>query len=103
MGRMTFGYREVISSVKTKTPVPAGHWRSGKERTAPIIIEDIEISRVTIPKGKGGGRDLKPGTLNSIRKQLLLTKPQFTDFVICRMSGSDYINEIKDKYPDIYS
>jgi len=97
MGRMRFKYREVIDSVQSKTPVPEGHWRSGKERSAPIVIEDVQISRVTLPKAKGGGRDIFEGTLNSIRKQLLLCREQFVDFVNCPMTTTDYIEKMKTK------
>lgn len=103
MGRMRFKYREVIDSVQSKTPVPEGYWRSGKERSAPIVIEDVEISRVTIPKAKGGGRDLSEHTLNSIRKQLLLCREQFVDFVNCPMTTTDYIKKMKAKIPNTFS
>ncbi len=76
---MRFKYREVIGSVQSKAPVPEGHWRSGKERSAPIVIEGVQISRVTLPKAKGGSMDISEGTLNSIRKQLLLCRDQFID------------------------
>lgn len=94
---MRFKYSEVIDSVQSKTPVPEGHWRSGKERSAPIVIEDVQISRVTLPKAKGGGKDMSEGTLNSIRKQLLLCRDQFIDFVNCPMTTTDYIEKMKAK------
>jgi hypothetical protein len=94
---MRFKYREVIDSVQSKTPVPEGHWRSAKERSAPVVIEGVQISRVTIPKAKGGGRDICEGTLNSIRKQLLLCRDQFVDFVNCPMTTTDYIEKMKAK------
>lgn len=100
---MRFKYREVIGSVQSKTPVPEGCWRSGKERSAPIVIEDVEISRVTIPKAKGGGRDLSEHTLNSVRKQLLLCREQFIDFVNCPMTTTDYIEKMKTKFPRDFS
>lgn len=100
---MRFKYREVIGSVQSKTPVPKGCWRSGKERSAPIVIEDVEISRVTIPKAKGGGRDLSEHTLNSVRKQLLLCREQFIDFVNCPMTTTDYIEKMKTKFPRDFS
>ena len=95
-------YREVINSVHSKLPVPEGKWHSGKERNAPIVIDDIRISHVTLPKTKGGGKDIPPGTLNSIRKQLLLCWDQFTDFIGCTMTNTDYISKIKTKFPDIF-
>ena len=99
---MIFKYREVIGSVQSKTPVPEGHWSSGKECSAPIVIEGVQISRVTLPKAKGGGRDILPGTLNSIRKQLLLCRDQFADFVNCPMTNTTYIEKIKAKFADVF-
>jgi len=99
---MRFKYREVIGSVQSKTPVPEGKWRSGKERSAPIVIEGVEISRVTLPKAKGGGRDILPGTLNSIRKQLLLCRDQFIDFIVCPMTITDYTEKMKAKFANIF-
>jgi len=99
---MTFKYREVIGSIQSKAPVPDGHWRSGKERSAPIVVEDVQISRVTLPKAKGGGRDIPPGTLNSIRKQLLLCREQFVDFVNCPMTNTMYIEKMKAKFVNIF-
>ncbi len=95
-------YREVTNSVHSKLPVPEGKWRSGKERNAPIVIDDTQISHVTLPKIKGGCKDIPPGTLNSIRKQLLLCWEQFADFVDCRMTNADYIQKIKMKFPDTF-
>lgn len=98
---MRFKYSEVIDSVQSKAPVPVGHWRSGKERSAPIVIQGVQISRVTLPKAKGGGRDIFEGTLNSIRKQLLLCRDQFIDFVNCPMTTTDYIEKMKAKSVNI--
>lgn len=103
MGRMRFKYREVIGSVQSKTPVPEGQWRSGKERSAPIVIDGVQISRVTIPKAKGGARDLSEPTLNSIRKQLLLCRDQFVAFVGCPMTTTDYAEKMKTKFPDTFT
>ena len=102
MGKMRFKYREVIGSVQSKTPVPEGYWRSGKERSAPIVIEGVQISRVTIPKAKGSGRDLSEHTLNSVRKQLLLCRDQFIDFVDCPMTITDYIDKMKAKFAQTF-
>ena len=102
MGSIRLKYREVINSVHSKLPVPKGKWRSGKERNAPIVIENIQISHVTLPKTKGGGKDIPLGTLNSIRKQLLLCWEQFADFVDCKMTNTDYIQKIKTKFPDTF-
>jgi hypothetical protein len=103
MGRMRFKYREVTGSVQSKAPVPEGQWRSGKELSAPIVIEGVEISRVTLPKVKGGGTDIPPGTLHSIRRQLLLCRNQFVDFVVCPMTRTDYIEKMKAKFPSSFS
>jgi hypothetical protein len=103
MGRMTFGYKEVIDAVQSKAPVPDGQWRSGKERSAPIVIDNVQISRVTLPKAKGGGRDIPPGTLHSIRRQLLLCRDQFLDFIDCTMTKTVYIEKIRAKSPDDFS
>lgn len=97
---MIFKYREIINSVHSKTPVPNGYWRSGKENSAPIVIDGIQISRVTLPKAKTG--DIRPGTLNSIRKQLLLCKAQFIDFINCPMTRTDYIHKMKAKYSSTF-
>jgi len=102
MGRIRYKYREVVGSIYSKLPVPEGQWRSSKERNAPIIIDGIQISRVTIPKTKGGGSDIRTGTLNSIRNQLLLCRDQFVDFVDCPMTTTDYINKMKAKFPDTF-
>lgn len=95
---MSFKYRRVILSIQSKAPVPDGQWRSGKERSAPIVVDGVEISRVTLPKAKGGGRDVPPGTLNSVRKQLLLCKVQFTDFLNCPMTKTKYSEKMKAKF-----
>jgi len=100
---MSFRYRKVIRSIQLKTPVPVGYWRSGKECSAPIVVEGIEISRVTVPKEKGGNRDIPPGTLNSIRKQLLLCRDQFADFINCPMTQSGYIEKMKAKFSNVFT
>ena len=100
MGRMRFKYREVIGSIHSKAPVPEGHWGSGKENSGPIVIDGIQISRVTLPKIKGG--DIHPGTLNSIRKQLLLCREQFVDFVRCPMTSTTYIEKMKAKFAEVF-
>lgn len=99
MPKLIFGYREVSRSVKSKAPVPDGKQRTGKERNFPIVIDGILITRVTIPKEKGGGRDMNPNTLRSIRDQLLLRNDQFIDFVKCPMTRTGYIGAIKEKFP----
>ena len=96
---MRFKYGEVIGSVQSKAPVPEGCWHSSKERSAPIVIEGVQISRVTLPKVKGGGTDIPPGTLNSIRKQLLLCRDQFIEFIACPMTTTDYVEKMKSKFP----
>jgi hypothetical protein len=103
MAKMIFKYKEVINSVQSKTPVPQGHWRSGKERSAPIVIDGVLVSRVTLPKMKGGGKDIPVGTLNSIRNQLLLCRDQFEDFVNCPMTTTDYVEKIKAKFPGVFT
>lgn len=100
MGRMRFKYREVIGSVHSKAPVPEGHWGSGKENSGPIVIDGIQISRVTLPKTKGG--DIPPGTLNSIRKQLLLCREQFVDFITCPMTSTNYVDKMKAKFVNVF-
>ena len=102
MGKLRFKYKEVIDSVKSKAPVPLGKQRSGKERNLPIVIEGVQISRVTLPKEKGHGKDIPIGTLNSIRNQLLLKNDQFADFVNCPMTISDYIDAMKNKFPNSF-
>ncbi len=99
MAKLIFGYREVSRSIKSKAPVPVGKQRSGKERNFPIVIDGIQITRVTIPKEKGGGRDMNETTLKSIRDQLLLRNDQFIDFVKCPMTRMGYIDAIKEKFP----
>ncbi len=103
MVKLVFGYNQVINSVTSKTPVPEGKLRSSKERNLPVVIEGIQLSRVTIPKKKGRGRDVPIGTLKSIRDQLLLRNEQFMDFVNCPMTMSDYIKAMKDKFPDTFN
>ena len=95
-------YKEVIDPIYSKLPVPEGSWRSGKERNAQIVIDDIQVSRVTLPKTKGGGKDIPNPTLNSIRKQLLLRWDEFADFLACPMTRTDYISKIKTKYPNLF-
>lgn len=99
---MRFKYGEVIGSVQLKAPVPEGRWHSSKERSAPIVIEGVQISRVTLPKVKGGGRDIPSGTLNSIRKQLFLCRDQFIEFIDCPMTITDYIEKMKSKFPQTF-
>lgn len=100
MVKIRFKYKQVINSIQSKTPV--GKKRSGKERNLPVVIEGIQISRVTLPKEKGHGKDIPIGTLNSIRNQLLLKNDQFSDFVNCPMTMSDYINVMKNKFPESF-
>jgi len=102
MPKLRFKYGEVIGSVQAKVPVPEGCWRSGKERSAPIVVDGVEVSRVTLPKSKGGARDIPPGTLNSIRKQLLLCRNQFADLVNCPMTNTVYVEKMKAKFPILF-
>ncbi|OGO22000.1 MAG: hypothetical protein A2Z28_03735 [Chloroflexi bacterium RBG_16_51_9] len=100
MPKLIFKYKEVSNSITVKTP--QGKKRGGKERNFPIVIDDIQMGRVTIPKEKGGGKDMNPNTLKSIRNQLLLNPQQFAEFVTCSMSSAAYIDAIKQKYPDTF-
>ncbi len=102
MVKLIFGYRQVSHSIEAKVP-PEGKQRSGKERNFPIVIDGIQVSRVTIPKEKGGGRDMSEHTLKSIRDQLFLRTDQFIDFIKCPMTSTDYINAMKEKFPSTFN
>lgn len=83
--------QEVRRAVDTKCP---GEHRSGGEENFPIYIDGKWVSNVTVPLGSG---PLLPGTAHSIRKQLKLTTPQFTDFVKCPLRGPAYEQLLREK------
>jgi hypothetical protein len=100
MTKIRYKYKKLINSVQTKTPV--GKKRAGKENNLPLVIDGIQISRVTLPKVKGHSKDIPVGTMNSIRNQLLLRNDQFIDFINCPMTKSDYINILKKKFAEYF-
>jgi len=84
---------EVRRAVESKTEWQQRSNRS-KEGNYIIFRQGRRVSRVTIPKG----RDVLPiGTLNSIRRQLLLDKEQFNEFVKCPLSSTDYAKILDEK------
>jgi hypothetical protein len=93
-----YKYRELVTAVKNKTPVSQDSWGSGKEQNAHIEVDGICISRVTLPKQHGGTQEIRQGTQESIRKQLLLDRNQFSDFIKCTLSQAGYIGIMREKY-----
>jgi predicted RNA binding protein YcfA (HicA-like mRNA interferase family) len=84
---------DVRRAVENKTEWQQRSNRS-KEGNYILFRQGHRISRVTIPKG----RDALPiGTLNSIRRQLLLDKEQFNEFVRCPLSQTDYARILDEK------
>lgn len=58
-------------------------------------MDGKKVARVTIPHVHRG--DVKPGTLNSIRKQVHLDNEQFAALIDCPLKGSDYVTILKEK------
>jgi hypothetical protein len=94
---MPYKYKELISAVKKKTPVSKEGWRDGREESANIEIDGQCVSRVTLPH-QHGKVDFRLGTQDSIRKQLLLDKNQFGDYIRCSLTRTDYIGIVREKY-----
>lgn len=82
--------KEVHDAIRNKTDVEP---RPSKELNSWIWRNGRKITRVTVPKGRD---TLRKGTENSIRKQLLLGKPQFRDFVSCKMTATGYGRHLDD-------
>lgn len=57
-------------------------------------LDGLKILRVTMPRGRGF---VPPGTVNSIRKQVFLSKDQFGDLINCPLSSQDYEAIIRAK------
>jgi hypothetical protein len=93
-----YKYKELVKAVKTKAPVSQDSWRTGKEQNANIEVDGQCISRVTLPHQHGGTQEVKPGTQEAIRKQLLLDKPNFSEFIKCTLSREGYIRIMREKY-----
>jgi hypothetical protein len=93
-----FKYKELITPIKEKTPVSKDSWRVGSEDNANIEIDGEFKGRVTLPK-QHGAHDVKKGTQEAIRKQLLLDKEQFKKYIKCTLTRSDYSDLIREKYP----
>jgi len=72
-------------------------FRSGSERSAWYCLDGKKILRVTIPTVKGGGGTILPGTANSIRNQLSLSRNQLRELAACPMSGTDYETVVRQK------
>ncbi len=68
-------------------------FRSGSEQTGPVVLDGKRVFNVTVPKGRG---DLTPGTQNAIRDQLKLSRDDFTRLVDCTMTGTDYMNLLRE-------
>jgi hypothetical protein len=94
---MAYKYDQVIRPIKAKIPVSKDSWSKGKENNGKIVIGGKWYGRVTLPKMKGNNKDIPPGTLESIRKQLLLCHDQFVELIKCPMTTSDYIKKITSK------
>lgn len=83
-------YREVASAIEKKTP---GETRSGSEQNRWVIVDGLRRFRITYPKQHSG--DLPPGTLRSIRSQSRLDRDQFSRFVVCSMTGTEYETHVR--------
>jgi hypothetical protein len=70
------------------------HFRSGKERNAWFHLDGVPVIRVTMPKGRG---QLAPGTAESIRNQVRLSRAEFLDLIKCPLKESDYLRIIRKK------
>jgi hypothetical protein len=84
-------YREVASAIEKKTP---GKTRPGSEQNRWVIVDGVHRFRITYPKKHKG--DIPPGTLRSIRSQSRLDRDQFSCFVVCTMTGTDYETHVRD-------
>ncbi len=92
MARLRFSYREITGALENKLGLP---FRSGKERIAWYVVDNVQRLRVRAPKVHKG--DIPVGTLNSIRRDLQLTSPQFGDLVKCPMSSGDFEQLVRQK------
>ena len=91
MSKLNFTKREISRSMLKKLSLS---FRKGKERNAWYELDGKKILRVTIPKGSG---TIPPGTLNSIRDQLWLSRDQFSSLINCPLSSSDFERIVRGK------
>ncbi len=87
-----YTYRQVTSVFEQKLGIDFG---TGSERTGWYYHSGIKVTRVTLPHVHKG--DIPEGTLHSIRRQTLLTTPQFFDLLECPMTSSDYVAALRAK------
>ncbi len=84
-----FTYRQVTAALEQKLGIDFG---PGSERSGWYYHQGVKITRITLPHIHRG--DIPTGTLHEIRKQTLLSTPQFTDLVECPMTSVGYIGYI---------
>ncbi len=83
--------RDATRAIENK--LPGAIQGTGKERNCWAVLDGRKVLRVTYPKVHRG--DLKPGTRNSIRKQLRLEPNEFEQFLDCSMTSTDYESHLR--------
>ncbi|MBI4339163.1 MAG: hypothetical protein HY680_04340 [Chloroflexi bacterium] len=87
-----FTYRQVTDALERKLGIYFGQ---GSERNGWYYSQGVKITRITLPHIHHG--DIPAGTLHEIRKQTLLSTPQFADLVECPMTGAGYATALQAK------
>lgn len=92
MALLNISYRKLTHALESKIGLK---FRTGQERNAWYFLDGKMVLRVTAPTTHKG--DVPKGTASEIKKNLMLTTPQFRDLIACPISGSDYERIIRDK------
>lgn len=87
-----FTYRQVTAALELKLGID---FRPGSERNGWYYSQGVKITRITLPHIHHG--DIPTGTLHEIRKQTLLSTPQFTDLLECPMTRAGYAAALQAK------
>jgi hypothetical protein len=65
-------------------------FRTNKECNAWYYLNGKKITKITIPKQKGGNNTIKKGTLASMARQMKLNQTQFKDLINCPLKKNEY-------------
>jgi hypothetical protein len=95
MSRIRFSQPQVERAARKKLRAkPTGR----KEQQYWYILDGVTLFRVTIPRKHSRQSTIPPGTLNSIRRQLHLSREEFAEWVKCPISAEDYAALIREKF-----
>jgi len=95
MSRIRFSQPEVERAVRKKLRTgPTGR----KEQQYWYVLDGVILFRATIPRKHSRQSTIPPGTLNSIRRQLHLSRAEFVDWVKCPLDADDYAALMRQKF-----